>query len=666
MTELSDGQRAILRSVCDTVVPSIDHADDGDGFWARAASDLDVDGQLEQLLATMPAEQQAGMRELLDGLAEQGFATASQRSREQLLRNIALLGPAAASGVGALTGLTLFLAYGAPDPATGRNPNWSVFGYPGPIVAPPAEPKRISPLVPEGDTLTLDADVCVVGSGAGGGVVAAALAEQGSKVVVLEAGGYFNEADFNQLELWAYQNLYYRGGPVPTTDLNVTLQAGSTLGGGTVVNWSNCLRTKPRVREQWAREFGLEGVDGPDFDRHLDAVLARLSANDRCSDFNGPTQRLQAGAESLGWSFSRCVRNADASRYDPASAGYMGFGDPSGSKQSTLRTYLQDASDAGADIVVRCHADEVLTDGGRASGVSATWSDPDTGRTAQVTVHARHVVVAAGALESPALLLRSGLGGTAVGDHLRLHPCTALFGVYAEDQQAWWGAPHTGLVDEFAGRDDGYGFLVETAQYAPALTGSSMPFSTAAEHKQSMTRVRNGATFIGLVRDHGHGRVTIDEQGAAQHWYALTDERDVHNTHGALAAQARLHHAAGALEIYAMAEGAPRWRWGDDLDGFIARLQRIPLRADGHRLFAAHQMGTCRMGADPATSVADPFGELHDTPGVWIGDASAFPTSSGTNPMISIMALARRTAEAITGAELPPAAATHAGTAAVG
>jgi choline dehydrogenase-like flavoprotein len=119
--------------------------------------------------------------------------------------------------------------------------------------------------------------VCVVGSGAGGGVIAGMLAEAGLKVVVLEAAGYFNEADFNQSELWAFQNLYWRGGPTPTADFNVALQAGTTLGGGTTINWTTSLRTTPWVRAQWANEHGLEGVDGPEFDRHLDAVSQRIS-----------------------------------------------------------------------------------------------------------------------------------------------------------------------------------------------------------------------------------------------------------------------------------------------------------------------------------------------------------------------------------------------------
>jgi choline dehydrogenase-like flavoprotein len=652
VTELTESRRAALRAACDTIVPRIEHADDADGFWARRATDVGADAAAEQLILALPDEQRTGMLELLDGLDALGITRVSPRSREQILGTVSLLGSQAAAGVGALIGLVLFLTYGLPDPETGQNPFWTTFGYPGPIAAPPDEPKPIHPLVPGEDELTLEGDVCVVGSGAGGGVIAGTLAQRGLKVVVLEAGGYFNEADFNMLELWAFENLYWRGGPQPTADLNVSLQAGATLGGGTTVNWTNCLRTRPWVREQWEREFGLEGLAGPEFDRHLDAVWQRISVNDRCSDLNGPQQRMKEGAERLGWSFATVARNADAARYDPETAAYMGFGDQTGSKQSTMCTYLRDAAEAGADVVVRCFAQRVLLEGGRAAGVEALYHDPDSGRTASVTVRAPQVVVAGGSLESPALLLRSGIGGPAVGANLRLHPSTAHFGIYGEDQRAWWGAPHAGLVTEFEDPADGHGFLIEGAQYTTAITGSALPFTSAREHKATMARVRFGVTFIGLLRDRGGGRVTVDRDGNAVVSYALTDEVDVRNTQRAIDVQARLHEAAGAREIYALAAGAPRWRAGEDLDAFIARCQAIPLTAGGYKLFSAHQMGTCRMGTDRRESVAGPWGELHDAPGVWIGDGSAFPTASGTNPMITIMALAHRTAEAIA-AEAP-------------
>jgi choline dehydrogenase-like flavoprotein len=439
--------------------------------------------------------------------------------------------------------------------------------------------------------------------------------------------------------------MFWRGGPNPTIEGNISLVAGTTLGGGTTINWTNCLRTRPWVREQWAGE-GLDGVDGPEFDRHLDAVLERISANDDCSDLNGPQQRMREGTEALGWSYETIVRNTDSDCYAPETAGYLGFGDQSGSKQSADRTWLTDAQQGGARFLTHTRVERVLIEDGRAAGVEAAWMHPD-GRSASVTVRAPRVVVACGSLESPALLLRSGIGGPATGDYLRLHPSTVVGALYGTDQEAWWGAPQAGLCDEFANTGEGYGVLVETAQYAPGLIGSANPWISGADHKQRMQDFRFTGTLIGLTRDRGHGLVTVDANGEAVPAYPVSDEHDLFNLRKGIEAQVRIHEAAGAHQIQPLAAGAPTWRRGEDLESFIDHSNRIPFRAGGHRLFSAHQMGTCRMGSDPKTSVANPVGELHDTPGVWIGDGSAFPTSSGTNPMVSIMALAHRTAEAI-------------------
>ena len=648
VTIFNDQQRATLTSLCDTFVPSIEEDPDPDGYWARKASDLGVPAAIEATLASVPAELHDPFREFMDALNAFGFNEASAEDRERFVHAFMDASPEALAGIVTVKSLTLMFFSGGVDPATGRNPNWVAGGYPGPISTPPKTPKPIRPMDPAGRRLELTADVVVVGSGAGGGVIAARMAESGKEVVVLEAGGYYNEEDFDQLELPAYQRLYRAGGTALTDDGGITLMTGSNLGGGTTVNWTNCIRTRPAVREQWEREHGLEGVAGPDFDRHLDAVWQRLGVNDQCSDYNDPHLRLQEACEKLGYSFSRVTRNADPARYTPESAAFMGFGDQSGSKQGTLKTYLEDAWEHGTRFVVGCRADRVLVEGGRAAGVEATYTAAD-GSTADVVVRAPQVVVAAGALDSPALLLRSRIGGSAVGRYLRLHPATAVGGLFDAPQEAWWGAPQTGLSDQFSDLEDGYGFLVECSHASPALGAAASPWVSGRQSKELGLEGRFASPFVFLIRDHGHGHVTVDAAGNPVHTYHLDDPMDERHFRRGLKELVLLHHAAGARAVYSLHTRLMRWDrgGGEAIESFAQRVHDASLAPYEHATFSLHHMGSCRMGADPATSVANPWGELHDTPGVWIGDGSAFPTASGTNPMISIMALAHRTAEAM-------------------
>ena len=651
-----DAQRATLGVLCDTLIPSLEppEGDQQEAFWRRAASHLAIAEAVEVALlgAELSPEQAAGIRELLDALAAHGLtAGAPQEAREAVIHAFSDSSPEALAGIGSLRGLALSLFYALPDLGTGRNPSWDAIGYPGPRSLPPARERPLRIRRPEGAAETIDADVCVVGSGAGGGVVAAELAAAGKRVCVLEMGAYHDDADFDQLELSAYRRMFLNGGPFASAEGQVSIVAGTGVGGGTVINWTNCLRTHPWVREQWAHEHGLEGLDGPEFDAHLDAVLERLGANDECSDLNGVHQRLREGCERLGYDFRLIVRNADRSLYEPESAGYLGFGDQSGSKMSIAKSYLLDAQAAGAEIVAGARADRILVEDGRAAGVEASWRDPESaagnGAATAITVRAPIVVVACGALESPALLLRSQIGGPAAGDYLRLHPTVAVTGLYEEPQGWAWGPPQAALSHEFADTGEGHGFLIESAQSTTGLFAGAVPWRSGAEHKRRMRAWERAAPLIGLVRERGHGRVAIDAAGRPVTQYPIADELDAANLRLAVAQLARIHHAAGASEIVAGGRKGPDWHRGDDLDAFIASLERQPIAPHEFITFSAHQMGTCRMGADPATSVADPRGQLHDVPGVWIGDASAFPTASGTNPMLTIMALARRTAHAI-------------------
>ncbi|HET6831840.1 MAG TPA: aldehyde dehydrogenase family protein [Solirubrobacterales bacterium] len=646
-----DGQRSTLSTLCDTWVPSLDPPDGADptGFWARSASDLSVPVAVELALieSGAPTEQLTALGGLLDALAGEGMAAAAPQEVREAILAAFMADPEAAAGLDVLRGACLSLHYALPDAGTGINPNWPGIGYPGPqaLPKPVADVERpIEPIEPSGD-LTLSADVVIVGSGAGGGVIAGELAAAGKQVCVLEMGGYHDESEFNGLELWAYQHIFLNGGPFATAEGQVSIQAGSALGGGTVLNWTNCLRTTDHVRAEWAAH-GLEGIDGPDYEADMNAVWKRLGVTGECSDLNGPHRLLQKGCEARGLDFRAVTRNTDPASYDPVTAGYLGFGDQSGSKRSTAKTYLADAAAAGADFLIHSRVERVLVEDGRAAGVEATYLDPD-GRTARVTVRAPAVVVACGSIESPALLLRSGIGGPAVGDHLRLHPTSVVFGYHEERQDPWWGPPQAGLSHEYAELDDGYGFLIECAQHTTGLTAAALPWRSGRDHKLAMTKYPYSGGFINLTRDRGHGRVTIDGEGRPVMHYPVRDELDIAHIHRGLAEMARIMEAAGAEEMQALSRHAPIWKRGDDLEGFIAAVGGLSISERQIGLFSAHQMGSCRMGADPETSVAGPWGELHDAGGVWIGDASAFPTASGTNPMFTTMALARRTARAI-------------------
>ncbi len=649
---LSEARRRTLEAVCDTVAPAVEvDADDAvvREFYARTASDLGIAAQLEGLFAqAMMAEEIEALGQLLDAIGGNEFAEQPLEARTQIMHGIASSGPAAKLGVRQLRALTLLFFYALPD-ASGRNPNWDAIGYPGPNSAPPPPeeaPKTINAECVAGATATLEADVCVIGSGAGGAVIAAELQGAGHQTFVLEQGQYRNESDFKQLELPGMLELYLGGGLAASEDGSIAIFAGSTLGGGTVVNYMNCIRTPDRIRREWA-SMGLDGLDTPDYDRHLDAIWERLSVNDSATSQNRTHKKLIAGCEGLGYAHRALTRNADPSCDDPRVCGYCFSGCQRGCKQSTLKTFLQDASDGGARVVAGARAERILVDDGQATGVQATVTDRD-GSTTALTISAGTVVVACGAIESPALLLRSGIGGPAVGKHLRLHPAGVVSGVYEEPIEGWIGQIQSALSDQFADCEGDHGFLLEAVGVAPGLQATSLPWTDGRSHKERMARtLKHSAPFVSVARDHGEGQVVIDDYGRAVTRWGFDDEIDARMFRKAMVEQAKLHHAAGAKEIVTFYQQPVIWREGEDFDEFLAEIDHASLAANDIALFTAHQMGSCRLGPDPATAVADGRGELHDTAGVWIGDGSAFPTAPGVNPMISIMALAHRTAENI-------------------
>lgn len=544
-----------------------------------------------------------------------------QRSRVPLQRRLA----------GVVTSLALTSLYGHPGP------EWDRIGYPGPLGPPPADAPRRLDVVEVARNERTTCDVVVVGSGAGGGCAAARLAQAGLDVVVLERGGYRAEADFTHVEAEATRDLYLYGMTLATTDLGCRIIAGSTVGGGTVVNYTTSLRTPPFVLDEWRRISGVEAFTSGEFDESLDEVSDRLNVNTDSSAASRRDEVMEEGLEKLGWHVDMLPRAVRGCTQDEA-CGYCGFGCRIGAKQSSMRTFLEDAAAAGARIVAGADVRRIVVSDGRAAGVVARC-----GRH-RLTVHARAVVVAAGAIETPALLLRTGLRGR-VGHDLHLHPGTAAFGIFDDDVRVWEGTLQARYSSEHRARDGGYGPIFETVPVHPGAGSAAMPWTSAEEHRALMERFAKISFCAVLPRDETAGRVTVGRDGSPRVSYTLTPADRRRIADGVVAA-GRVMEAAGAREVrsphsppvsYAPGSPGAHERWADET--------RRAGYGRGVTFFSYHQMGSCRMGTDAATSAVDARNESHEVPGLYVVDASAFPTASGVNPMLTIYGIANRAAK---------------------
>jgi choline dehydrogenase-like flavoprotein len=513
-------------------------------------------------------------------------------------------------------------------------------GYPGPLGPPPNTAKPIHPLSIASDT-TLSCDVVVVGSGAGGGVVAAELAARGRDVVILEKGGYSNEADFTHQEGEALATMYDAGGLRATRDLGLIVLQGATLGGGTVINYTTSFPTPEFVREEWAREHALPHFRTPDFTSSIDAVAQRLGVNTAHAKPSGRDQVLIRGLEQLRWHHGLLPRDVRGCSQDD-SCGYCGFGCRRAAKQSTLITYLQDAAQHGARVIVDCEVQRVVLERGMATGVEAMQGPH------RVTIRATTVVVAGGAIHSPALLLRSGIRLPALGKHLALHPATAVFGVMDDAVRPWTGTVQAHYSDEFADLDAGYGFKFETAPVHPSFQALAAPWENGAQYRAHMGRLPHTALVGILLRDRFGGRVSVDRSGAPIVDYRLS-HYDARHLRRAIAAAAELLEAAGARQVWLPHARALSYRPGAPAARaeWLRRIDAAGLGPNQLLLVTFHQMASCRMGASARTSVVDADNRVWGIRGLYVADASTFPSASGVNPMLTVMAIAHRASKVI-------------------
>ncbi len=493
----------------------------------------------------------------------------------------------------------------------------------------------------EGDgAVRRSTDVVVIGSGAGGGVVAKELAQAGYGVIVLEEGGYYTREDFDFRPSRSFLRFYREAGTTVTLGLPVILvPQGKTVGGTTTVNSGTCLRIPRHILKRWHLEAGLTDLEEGELNLFYAAVEEYLFVKRADPEVVGRNALLfLETAERLGYSGGFLPRNAK----DCEGYGVCAFGCPSGAKQSVNVSYIPDAVAAGADVYTHCRVDRIVTRGGRATGVKGHFIDPSSGRrSGAVEIEARVTVLAGGAIQSPALLARNHLCGASgqLGRNLSIHPCTGTTALLEEELGNPKGIPQSTYVDEFASD----GIMLEGATISPGVFAFSMPWG-GRRHAQAMTDYKRTGIFGTMISEHDSaGRVVPGPDPARPLVFYKMGAGDIERLRRATALTAEIWFAAGAKRVetifHSFREMTPR---------DLSRLNHTRIRpTDIFGLSAYHPMGTCRMGADPDWSVVGPGGEAWDVGDLFVCDASILPTSLGVNPQLTVMALAMRIAGSI-------------------
>jgi choline dehydrogenase-like flavoprotein len=483
-------------------------------------------------------------------------------------------------------------------------------------------------------------DVVIVGSGAGGGTVAkelAPLVREGLKVAVLEWGAKLGEAEFTGRELEMADRLYIDSGGFLTRDRTMTLALGRAYGGSTVVYTGTSLPLPEAVLERWA----VPGLGYDDLRRRMEKYLVENNVHRLEARHLNDNNRLFAEAcRTLGYRVEQFPVNLKGCR----GAGVCNLGCPNAAKQGTNRVQLPAAEAAGVEVITNCRVTSVGDRECRVTVANRPWGEPSRWEPGEYRVRARVIVVAAGAVGSPALLLRSQLPAPlpTLGRYFTAHPALILVGEHDRPITNFHGHPKSFVCDHFAGE----GFLLETCMYFPFTTAKNL-IGFGAEHAELMAAFDRLQMILVLATDAAlaHNRVTVDHDGEPVVQYTFSD-----GVLDALVASqkaaARIFFAAGCRRVHAPG-GESFFIGRDEADRLDELITRRGFKLGKVSISSAHVMGGCRMGTAHADSVTDAWGQVHGVPWLFVADASLFPHAAEINPYVTIMALADRVAERV-------------------
>ncbi|EOA85119.1 hypothetical protein ACJQWK_06557 [Exserohilum turcicum] len=515
--------------------------------------------------------------------------------------------------------------------------------------------------IPPGDEPeVIETDVLVVGSGCGGGVSAKNLAEVGHRVLIVEKGYHWTPDHFPMTQADGWNHLFMNGAFLTSDDGALSIVAGETWGGGGTVNWSASLQTQGYVRREWAAQ-GLPFFTSADFQQSLDRVCERMGVSAEHIKHNPANQILLEGARKLGWTAKPVPQNTGGKQHY---CGHCTFGCGSCEKQGPAVSFLPDAARAGARFLEGFHAEKVLFSNERgsqiATGVEGTWVSRDiNGGVAgtpmnrrKVVIKAKRVVVSAGTMQSPLLLMRSGLSNPHIGRNLYVHPVTFVGAYHKQDIKPWEGGILTSVVGEFENLDgQGHGVKLEATNMAPSACLMWVQSNGGGlQYKLDAARLKHMVGYISIAKDRDSGRVYADPvDGKVRFSYPVSKFDRQHILEGLLGL-AKIQYVEGAEQIFTTQPGLrpfirnPSAADGDGINDAEFQVWLDEVRAKGlpspeSMFISAHQMGTCRMSARERDGVVDPQGKVWGTEGLYVADASVFPSASGVNPMVTNMAI---------------------------
>lgn len=515
--------------------------------------------------------------------------------------------------------------------------------------------------LPPGDKPeVIETDVVIIGSGCGGAVCAKNLAEAGNRVLVVEKAYHWTPDHFPMSEAEGWNHLFMNGAFISSDDTSTSIVAGQAWGGGGTVNWSASLQTQGFVRREWA-EKGLPFFTSKEFQDSLDRVCDRMGVSTEFIEQNRANAMLLEGARKLGYNHKVVPQNTGGAQHR---CGHCTFGCGSCEKQGPVISFLPDAAGAGANFIEGFHAERVIfkTIAGKkvATGVVGSWTsrdiyggvagEPTTRR--NLIIKAKRVIVSAGTMQSPLLLLRSGLTNPHIGRNLHVHPVSMLGAIHKQEINPWDGAILTSVVGEYENLDGhGHGAKLEVTNMIPSSWLIWLDWTGGLSYKLSAARMKHMAGFISIARDRDTGRVYPDPVDGRVRFSYTPSKFDKKHIMQGLLALARIQYVEGAEEIFTNIPGVPAFKrdtslptTGDGINdasfqSWLSALETKGFPSPESVFVSAHQMGTCRMSSAEKGGVVDPTGKVWGTEGLYVADASVFPSASGVNPMVTNMAI---------------------------